>query len=132
MYINALKGGPVLLSNSQAGQGRNFSQPRAHLLVHLCKPNKMVSLTSCLISRNISGFREHPFLCASYCIHKLQARGLLAIRMRIPSDAFEVEKEREESNAKGPQGALQRERKDEERATPKSRFQSRKKGPLHA
>ena len=36
MYINALKGGPVLLSNSQAGLGRNFSQPRAHLLVNTC------------------------------------------------------------------------------------------------
>ena len=28
-YRDALKGGPVLLSNSQARPGRNFSQPRA-------------------------------------------------------------------------------------------------------
>ena len=26
-YRDALKGGPVLLSNSQAGPGRNFTQP---------------------------------------------------------------------------------------------------------
>ena len=25
-----------MLSNNQAGRGRNFSQPRAHRLVHLC------------------------------------------------------------------------------------------------
>ena len=31
-----LKGGPVLISNSQARLDRNFSQPRAHLLVKLC------------------------------------------------------------------------------------------------
>ena len=36
MYIDVLKGGPVLLSNSHAGTGRNFTQPRAHLLVKLC------------------------------------------------------------------------------------------------
>ena len=36
MYRDGLKGGPVSLSNSQAGPGRNFSQLRAHLLVHLC------------------------------------------------------------------------------------------------
>ena len=35
-YRDALKGGPVSLSNSQAGQGTNFSQPRAHLLVNPC------------------------------------------------------------------------------------------------
>ena len=33
LYRDALKGGPVLLSNSQAEPDRNFSQPRAHLLV---------------------------------------------------------------------------------------------------
>ena len=31
-----VKGGTVLLSNSQAWPGRNFSQPRALLLVKLC------------------------------------------------------------------------------------------------
>ena len=36
LYRDALKGGPVLLSNSQAEPDRNFSQPRAHLLVNLC------------------------------------------------------------------------------------------------
>ena len=36
LYRYGLKGRPVLLSNSQAGPNRNFSQPRAHLLVHLC------------------------------------------------------------------------------------------------
>ena len=36
-YRDALKGGPVLLSNSQAGPGRNFSQPRDHLLVNPCR-----------------------------------------------------------------------------------------------
>ena len=35
-YRDGLKGGPVLLSNSQARAGRNFSQPGANLLVHLC------------------------------------------------------------------------------------------------
>ena len=34
LYRDGLKGGPVLLSNSQAGEGRNFTQPRAHLLVN--------------------------------------------------------------------------------------------------
>ena len=29
-YGDGPKGGPVLLSNGQAGPGRNFSQPRAH------------------------------------------------------------------------------------------------------
>ena len=33
---DGLKGGPVLLSNSQVGPGRNFSQPRARLLARLC------------------------------------------------------------------------------------------------
>ena len=33
---DGLKDGPVLLSNSQASPGRNFSQTSAHLLVHLC------------------------------------------------------------------------------------------------
>ena len=36
LYRDGLKGGPVLLGNNQAGPGRNFSQPRAQLLVHLC------------------------------------------------------------------------------------------------
>ena len=36
MYRDALKGGPVLLSNSQTGPGTNFSQPRAHLIMNLC------------------------------------------------------------------------------------------------
>ena len=36
IYRDGLKGGPVLLSNSRAGPGRNLSQPRAHLIVHLC------------------------------------------------------------------------------------------------
>ena len=31
LYRHPLKGEQVLLSNSQAGQGINFSQPRAHL-----------------------------------------------------------------------------------------------------
>ena len=35
LYRDGLKGGPVLLSNSQARPGINFSQPRAHLIVHL-------------------------------------------------------------------------------------------------
>ena len=36
-YRDGLKGGPVLLSNSHAGPGRNFTQqPRAHLLVNPC------------------------------------------------------------------------------------------------
>ena len=39
-YRDALKGGPVSLSNSQAGQARNFSQPRAHLLVNPCSDNE--------------------------------------------------------------------------------------------
>ena len=34
--IHVLKGGPVSLSNGQAGPGRNFSQSRAHLLVNPC------------------------------------------------------------------------------------------------
>ena len=33
---HGLNGVPVLLSNSQARPGRNFSQPRARLLAHLC------------------------------------------------------------------------------------------------
>ena len=33
IYREVLLGGPVLLSNSQAGIGRNFSQPRAHHLL---------------------------------------------------------------------------------------------------
>ena len=36
-YRDPLKGGPVLLSNSQEGPGRNFSQPRDHLLVEPCR-----------------------------------------------------------------------------------------------
>ena len=36
LYRDALKGGPVLLCNSQAGSGINFTQPRAHHLVNLC------------------------------------------------------------------------------------------------
>ena len=36
LYRDGLKGGPVFLSNSQARPGRNFSQPRACLIVHLC------------------------------------------------------------------------------------------------
>ena len=35
-YRAPLKGGPVLLSTTQAGPGRNFSQPRAHLIVEPC------------------------------------------------------------------------------------------------
>ena len=38
-YRDGQKGGPVLLSTSQAGPGKNFSQPRAHFLVHLCIHN---------------------------------------------------------------------------------------------
>ena len=37
MYRDALKGGPVLLSNSQAGPGRNFTPPRVHILVNPCR-----------------------------------------------------------------------------------------------
>ena len=33
IYRDGIKGGPVLLSNSQSGPGRDFSQPRAQLLV---------------------------------------------------------------------------------------------------
>ena len=36
LYRDGLKGGPVLLSYSQAGPGRHFSQPRAHLIVNIC------------------------------------------------------------------------------------------------
>ena len=36
MYRDLLQGGPVLLSNSQAGPGRKFSQPRDHFVAHLC------------------------------------------------------------------------------------------------
>ena len=35
VYRDGLKVEPVLLSNSQAGPGRNFSQPRARLIAHL-------------------------------------------------------------------------------------------------
>ena len=35
-YRDGLKGGPVLLSYSKARRGKNFSQPKAHLKVHLC------------------------------------------------------------------------------------------------
>ena len=35
-YRAPLKGGPFLLSTTQAAPGRNFSQPRAHLLVEPC------------------------------------------------------------------------------------------------
>ena len=35
-YRDGLKGGPVLLSRSQAGTHRNSTQLRAHFLVHLC------------------------------------------------------------------------------------------------
>ena len=49
-YRDALKGGPVLLSNSQAGPGRNFSQPRVRLLVHLCKLNDQANMQSNRIS----------------------------------------------------------------------------------
>ena len=38
-----LKGGPVLLSTTQAGPGRNFTQPRACLLVELDKLSKYPS-----------------------------------------------------------------------------------------
>ena len=34
MYRDALKGGPVSLINSQTGPGKNFTQPRVHLLVN--------------------------------------------------------------------------------------------------
>ena len=37
MYRDGLKGGPVLLSNSQAGPGWKFSQCRVCLLAHHCK-----------------------------------------------------------------------------------------------
>ena len=36
MYRDRLKGGPVLLSMTQANPGRKFSQPRAHLLAEPC------------------------------------------------------------------------------------------------
>ena len=36
IYRDGLKTGPVLLSNSQAMQGRKFSQPRNHFSAHLC------------------------------------------------------------------------------------------------
>ena len=36
VYTDGLKSGLVLLSNSQAGQGRKFSQPRDHFLAHIC------------------------------------------------------------------------------------------------
>ena len=39
LYRDPLKGGPVLLSNSKAGPGRNFSQPGAHLSVDPCITN---------------------------------------------------------------------------------------------
>ena len=35
-YVHAPKSGPGLLSTTQAGPGRNFSQRRACLLVELC------------------------------------------------------------------------------------------------
>ena len=35
-YRDGLKGGPVLLCNSHSGPGRNFSQPRDHLVVYIC------------------------------------------------------------------------------------------------
>ena len=37
VYRDGLKSGPVLLSNNQARPGRNFSQPRVHNKVHLCR-----------------------------------------------------------------------------------------------
>ena len=48
-YRYPLKGGPVLLSISQAEPGRNFSQPRARLLVDPC------SLLTTLTSKGASG-----------------------------------------------------------------------------
>ena len=34
LHRDGLKGGPVLLSNSQAGPGTNFPQPRTRLLAN--------------------------------------------------------------------------------------------------
>ena len=36
IYRDGLKGGLVLLSNIQEGQGKGFSQPRDHFLAHIC------------------------------------------------------------------------------------------------
>ena len=36
-YRDGLKSGPVLLSKSQAEQGRKFMQPRDHFLAQLCR-----------------------------------------------------------------------------------------------
>ena len=53
MYRDALKGGPVSLSNSQAGPGRNCTQPtRTHFLVNPCtlcaSPMKMALNADCV------------------------------------------------------------------------------------
>ena len=45
-YRDGLKGGPVLIPNSQAGTGRNFSEPRAHLLVNPCTAKYTVFIVS--------------------------------------------------------------------------------------
>ena len=47
-YRDQLKGGPVLLSMTQASTGRKFSQPRAHLLAGPCTMACMFSRISCV------------------------------------------------------------------------------------
>ena len=60
IYRDLLKCGPVLLSNSQAGTGRNFSQPRARLLAHLCVDQRQRKRGRERERRRIGGRHSHP------------------------------------------------------------------------
>ena len=65
IYRDGLKGGPVLLSTSPAGSGRNFSQPRAHLLFHPCRPassERSVKSNKRAMALEISGAKGHERL----------------------------------------------------------------------
>ena len=56
-----------MLSNSQARQGRKFSQPRAHLLVELCANSESVSQVQLKLINYSRGRPPKPRLVAPSC-----------------------------------------------------------------
>ena len=67
LFRDPLKGGPVLLSSSQARPGRKFSQPRAHLLVEPCTNSESGSQVQLKLINYSRGRPPKPRLVAPSC-----------------------------------------------------------------
>ena len=59
LYRDGLKSGPLLLSKSQAGLGRKFSQPRDHFLAQVCRQSTLRSGCACIAHQY--AFHDKPY-----------------------------------------------------------------------